>query len=133
MKARDLAYIFIVFLSISAGCGHPYTMKDNGRTLELQLDSPFEVELEGNPTTGYSWQVVEMDTNVIRQTGEPVYEPSGDKPGSGGVYTFRFRTVADGESLLVLVYSRPFEPDKEPVKTFRLKIISGTMGRITGE
>ncbi len=133
MMPKNLIYILIVYLVVSAGCSSPYTIKDNGRTVELQMDSPFEVELEGNPSTGYSWQVAEVDTNVIKQIGEPIYESSGNLAGSGGTYTFRFRTVDNGETPLVLVYGRPFEPAKAPVKTFRLKIISGTMGRITGE
>lgn len=108
-------------------------MKDNGHTVELEMDSPFEIALAGNPSTGYIWQVVEIDTNVVKQIGEPTYESSGNLEGSGGTYTFRFQTVNYGESDLTLVYCRPFEPDKSLVKTFRMKIISGTMGRITGE
>ncbi len=131
--SKKVIYILAVFIAVTMACNSPYTIKDNGRTVELQLDSPFEIELEGNPTTGYVWQVVEIDTSVVRQEGQPAYQRSDDVQGAGGIYTFRFRTVAEGKTPLVLIYSRPFESDKEPVKTFRIKVISGTVGRITAE
>ena len=127
-------FIIIVLLAALTGCTNkPFTMEDNGRTIELDLDSPFCVELKGNASNGYSWQVLQMDKDVIRQVGEPGYMPSGDMVGSGGTYTFWFKTVGFGETELVIGYVRRFESDEPPAKTFKLKIISGTMGRITGE
>ena len=128
---KRTAFFLFILLTILSGCTNkPFTMNDNGHIAELDMDTPFEVELEGNASTGYSWQIVEMDTNVIKQTGEPEYERPVDRTGAGGTYTFSFRTVNYGESLLVMAYGRPGE---DPVKTFRIKIISGTMGRILGE
>ncbi len=91
------------------------------------------VELKGNASTGYEWKVMNMDSTVIRQIGQPGFMPSGDEIGSGGTYTFWFKTVSFGETELVIGYVRRFESDEPPEKTFKLKVISGTMGRITGE
>ncbi|NOX85134.1 MAG: protease inhibitor I42 family protein [Chlorobi bacterium] len=127
-------FIIIVLLAALAGCTNkPFTMEDSGRTVELDLDSPFMVELKGNASTGYSWEILEMDTTVVRQIGKQGYMPSGDKIGSGGTYTFWFKTVDFGETELVIGYVRRFESDEPPAKIFRMKIISGMMGRITGE
>ncbi len=131
---KNTVFILIVLLVMLSGCtSRPYTMKDNGHTDELDMDSPFEIELTGNSSAGYSWKVVEIDTDVIKQIGKPGYVPSDGRVGSGGTYPFRFQTVDYGETELVLAYSRSFEPGEPPPKTFRMKIISGTMGRILGE
>jgi len=128
---KNITFILIVLLVMLSGCtSRPYTMKDNGHTAELDMDSPFEIELTGNSSAGYSWKVVKIDTNVIKQIGKPGYVPSDDRTGSAGTYIFRFQTVDYGETELVLTYSRTGQP---PAKTFRMKIISGTMGRILGE
>lgn len=123
----------IVLLVMLYGCTKPFTMENNGQTVELQIDSPFEVELTGNPSTGYSWKLAEADKSVIKMTGEPEFTQSDDRIGSPGTYTFSFQTIAAGETEIVLVYSRVFESDEPPAKTFRMTIISGTMGRITAE
>ena len=126
--------IMILLFATLAGCTNkPFTMEDSGRTVELDLDSPFMVELKGNASTGYEWKVMNMDSTVIRQIGQPGFMPSGDEIGSGGTYTFWFKTVGFGETELVIGYVRRFESDEPPAKTFKLKVISGTMGRITGE
>ena len=131
---KNTAFILIVLLFIFSGCTNkPFTMRDNGHTVELELDTPFEIELEGNSSTGNTWKVVEIDTNVIQQIGKPGFVPSGDLIGSGGTYTYRFQTVGNGETELVLAYSRSFESGEPPAKTFRMKVICGTMGRILGE
>ncbi len=116
-----------------SSCAGQFTYDDNGTTVNLSNDDPFEIELSGNPSTGYAWQVMPFDSTVIKQVGEPVFKPNNDRIGSGGVYTFKFQTVADGQCDLLLVYHRKWEENVPPVKTFEMKIVVGTMGRILEE
>ena len=111
-------------------CTKPFTEKDNGITINLGIYDPFEIELMGNPTTGYIWNAVSYDASIIKQIGEADFEPFDDKIGSGGKYTFRFQTIAAGQTTLMLIYYRTFEKNEPPAKTFKMKIVSGTMGRI---
>jgi len=104
-------------------------MHDNGHTVELDMDTPFEIELHGDSSAGFSWHVREFDSTIIKQIGQPKYSQPVNQTGTG-LYTFDFHTVGYGKTYLILNYGRPSEP---PVKTFRIKIISGTMGRILGK
>lgn len=108
-------------------------MKDNGRTIQLPLDTPLEIDLEGNATTGYQWEVASYDSTILQQMHTAKYYSKKDVPGAGGVYTFSFKTIDSGETTLELVYRRPFEKGVDPVKTFTLYVIAGTMGRIESE
>lgn len=109
-------------------------MENSGETVELSEDSPFQVQLEGNPTTGYEWTILPYNTSVIEMIGEPQFEVDNpDLVGSGGTYTFTFKAKSSGQAELKMIYNRKFETDKEPLKTFSLNIIVGTMGRITAE
>ncbi len=137
MKKKQCSFIGAIGLMASllllTACTGPLTMKDSGRTLELPIDGGFEVELAGNMTTGYSWTIASCDEHVVRSLGEPTYAADSDKLGAGGLFTFKFQAVSAGETEVVLVYHRPWEKEMPPAKTFSVKIISGTMGRIEAE
>ncbi len=129
MKYRTYSLIIVLFFSMFlTSCVKPFTEKDNGTTINLGIDDPFEIELAGNPTTGYIWEVLSYDTSIIKQIGEASFDPNDDKIGSGGKYTFEFQTIAAGQTSLTLICHRKFE-ENEP-STFTMEIVVGTMGRI---
>lgn len=124
-----ISFIFITAIFISS-CAGPFTVDDNGTTVNLGIDDPFEIELVGNASTGYTWQVMPFDSTVIEQVGEPEFESNDGRIGSAGAITFKFQTIAAGQTDLLLVYRRKWEENEPPAKTFEMKIVVGTMGRI---
>jgi len=85
----------------------------------------FEVHLQGNPTTGYAWQVAELDEQkVVKIAEEYVESRPGDQQivGAGGAYIFRFRASAQGRTRIVMVYRRPWEKDVDPLRTYILDL-----------
>lgn len=97
------------------------TDEDNGESVEMTVGEFLSITLEGNPTTGYKWQVAEYEDAVLEQQGEGTYTPAGKALGGGGSYLFRFEAVGKGETTLRLIYFRPFE-SKPPIKTFEVTI-----------
>jgi inhibitor of cysteine peptidase len=97
--------------------------EDAGSTVELRVGDTMEVVLDGNPTTGFSWETAAVDASVLKQLGEPQFEPASNLIGSGGEFTFRFEAVASGQTLLQLLYHRPWEKDVPPEKTFEVTVI----------
>lgn len=123
-----LTVLFVIVL-LTGGCSvNEVRLNDShtGMQKELTRDQVLFVTLESNPTTGYSWQVAEIDKAVLRQVGNSEYKSSasGNPPvvGAGGAETFRFETVSAGNSTLKLVYRRPWEKDVPPIKTYTLQI-----------
>jgi len=100
--------------------------EDNGSQVELTSGQVLEVTLESNPTTGYAWEVTEVDEAVLSQKGEAAFQqaPKEDEQmvGVGGTETFRFAS-ATGETTLTLVYHRPWEKDVEPLETFMVQVV----------
>lgn len=43
------------------------TMKDAGTTVNLKPGDNLVIELEGNPSTGYTWQPASPDLKIIQQ------------------------------------------------------------------
>jgi len=134
MRQKLIVLILALIFSLSFNsCSGPYTAEDDGRTIELGIDDPFEIELDGNPTTGYIWDVLFYDSTIIKQIGKADYQAISDALGSGGKYTFKFQTISAGSTSLQLIYYRSFEKNVPPAKTFTMEVISGTMGRIETE
>ena len=115
---------------VLSGCQNPFvkgpvklTETDAGSTVEMNVGDMLEVMLEGNPTTGYDWEMASGDAAVLEQLGASTYKADSDLMGSGGQVTLRFEAVAAGQTTLQLVYHRPWETDEPPAQTFEVSVI----------
>jgi inhibitor of cysteine peptidase len=98
------------------------TEDDNSRSIELDSGQKLSISLEGNPTTGYTWEVESPDSGPLEQLGEPEFEASSEAIGAGGRITLHFQATSPGETSLRLVYHRPWEQGVPPEKTFEVKV-----------
>ena len=89
----------------------------------------FEIELEGNPTTGYTWNLAETN-----QPNDPYIKFIGEEYqqqhqlggpiilGSGGIFKFQFDVEpscpAGYQMQLVFLYKRSWEPDPIETRTY---------------
>ncbi len=116
-------------LTVAAGCSPQQqevkaSIDDAGREKQLKKGQALVVTLEGNPTTGYSWEVAEpLDEQVLRQAGEAEFKQESDALGAGGVQILRFEAMNAGQTTLKLVYHRPWEKDVEPLETYSIQIV----------
>lgn len=135
--APMMAVAALAFVVAQGGCGTqeqpdttpPEAVKltdgDDGKAVELRVGQVLEITLEANPTTGFGWEVLEVEGAVVEQQGEKAYKPretDGRRVGVGGWETFTFKAVKAGAAELKLVYRRSWEKDVEPAKTFAVKV-----------
>lgn len=117
--------ITAVYAGCSASSPRTVTVQesDDGTTVHLQRGDMLTVRLDGNPTTGYRWDVASIDGTVLEQQGEPEYKAAEQgKVGGGGEFTFRLKAKAAGASELKIVYHRPWEADTAPLSTYVLNV-----------
>ncbi|NAS89325.1 hypothetical protein C4E24_06255 [ANME-1 cluster archaeon AG-394-G21] len=99
---------------------------DNNTEVNVTIGKFLVVTLEGNPTTGYTWEVTEpLDELVLRQVGDIAFVQDYAEPGFvgvPGVQTARFEVVGAGDATINMVYHQPWETDVEPVDTFTLDV-----------
>lgn len=125
MRKITLIAAFIVLLIALAACSAAVAkleQADNGKTVDLKTGETFTIALEGNPTTGYNWEVSEIDPTVAQLVGEPDYKSDSKLIGSGGMFKFTFKAVAPGTSHVKLVYHRPWEEDVAPIEEFEVTV-----------
>ena len=100
---------------------HPVviTEKDDGMLVKVAVGDTLVLRLASNPTTGYAWQTIKLDTVYLQSMGEPIYEPPNTRMlGAGGTQVFTFTTLKPGNSSLVLAYMRSWET--KPIKAFAI-------------
>ncbi len=99
------------------------TAKDAGSTVHVKQGATVAVSLDGNPTTGYIWEVAPGSGNLLAEQGDPQFVADSNSLGSGGTMTLRFKAVQAGTSPLKLVYHRPFEQGVPPLQTFDVTVV----------
>ncbi len=96
----------------------------DGTTVEIASGGKLIIALPSNPTTGYSWAVVDP-TGGLTQQGDPAFVPAGSTQpvvGAGGTEVFTFTAGDQGEYKLGLAYARSFEPTTTPDQTFSVTV-----------
>lgn len=121
-----LAIISICALLAACGTPSPRTVEvreqNAGDAVALRRGDQLVVALEGNPTTGYTWEQVAGDATIVKLTGEPAFKPDSQALGAGGLVTFQLAAVGAGQTKLTFIYHRSFEPNVAPLKTFTVSV-----------
>lgn len=100
--------------------------KDNEQEITLNGREMLVLTLESNPSTGFRWEVAQLEGRVLQSRGEPKWQPYDSTrilPGMGGWEIFHFKAAQVGQSPLKLVYHRPWETNIEPLETFTAQVV----------
>jgi inhibitor of cysteine peptidase len=119
--------IITIFLLLFTGCAAKkqltLTAADNGTRVEVKSGGEITLTLDGNPSTGYTWEAKDLDKAMFEQLGDPVFISSNPgQVGSGGTLTITFKSLKAGSSTLTLIYHRPWEVGVDPLDTFSVTV-----------
>ncbi len=124
---KKIIFFILLFANVS-GCAVGskeifLTEKNNKQILNIAQDRTFTVILASNPTTGYSWGLIESPATDILVLLSSDFMVSDKKLiGSGGWERWKFRTKGRGTTTIRLIYHRPWEKDVAAVKDFFLTV-----------
>jgi inhibitor of cysteine peptidase len=131
MRVRLSIAAVVVSAAVIAGCAQPGSReakklieKDSGKLIEMRIGNSILVELPGNPTTGYTWEVSSIDPLILHKSGDSKFSTNSNVIGSPGKMTLRFKVVGEGKTALVLAYRRSWEKNIAPIKTFSVNVIA---------
>ena len=94
---------------------------DSGTTIQADVGDIVVIELESNPSTGYSW-ILPVDLGILDLVDER-WVGDSDLTGSPGTTHLEFEVVGTGTWTLDLEYRRPWE-DAAPDRTFAVTIVA---------
>jgi len=98
------------------------TQEDNGDTVQVARDDSLVIQLDFQPGTGYSWQIVRHDTTHLRLLDEEWLGSEQGMEGGGELQVFRFAVLKADSSLVEMHYKRPWEKEEPPQGIYRLRV-----------
>ncbi|MBU0717721.1 MAG: protease inhibitor I42 family protein [Planctomycetes bacterium] len=104
-----------------AGLALVFDEGDSGSTITAQVGQKLKVVLDSNASTGYEWELTDLDPLVVEHSDTVYQGCSVPIPGCGGTETWTFTALSPGSTVLRLIYHRPWE-DSEPAATFELTV-----------
>ena len=78
---------------------------------EVNKNDTFEVSLNSNPTTGYSWKWINENSELVEKVSADYIPTEVEQAiiGSGGTEIWKFKGIKIGIDTLTLEYCRPWE------------------------
>jgi predicted secreted protein len=106
------------------GSGGP-SFDNPEQLIEVPVGQEFRIALDSNPTTGFQWQLSEtLDEAIVTFVGDDYKTPRiPGRTGTGGKHTWTFRAVGQGQTVIALRYSRPWEKGVDPLKKVTFTVI----------
>ena len=98
------------------------TKSDVGRIILLQVGDDVILELDENPSTGYSWDLEAPGEATLRPLSTVFRSQPAVPPGAGGMRQFRFVATALGQTALTLKLWREWEGDPSIIKRFSITV-----------
>ena len=91
------------------------------------------IELNGNPSTGYSWIYTISPEGIVREVSNNFVRDPAKKRliGSGGKFVFTFEAVATGEAEIIFSYRRVWKKDIPASRTVIYRAIVDDKNNLT--
>ncbi len=111
MRTWIVAAVLIMALTACGDDGGSTVVLDDGDSqteVALDVGDRLDIELEANPTTGYSWELGPVPDG-LRLVSSDFDEPGGSLVGAAGTQVFVFDVVGPGDGILRFEYVRVFD------------------------
>ena len=96
---------------------------DSGKTVHLVVDQILKIQLPGDAASGSDWRQIAYNDSVLIRKGKGNYMLGDGSISAPGMYIFRFRALAPGESKIVMEYGDKWDSDKPVTKKFELEVV----------
>lgn len=107
----------------AVGQGMEFFASDNAKTVSMPQGTVFRVSLEGNPTTGYTWNATLSDGLELLDSDFATYEHTEGMVGVGGTFSWDVVAKETGTQTFSAIYMRPWEDITGEEDTFSMTFI----------
>lgn len=109
-----------IFCGVFSGC-HPSVknsiQSSTEHALVISEGKSGSISLNSNPTTGYSWFLMDIENNpYITFVDEHFHTSKTTLSGAPGVQEFVFKGKSIGETVLKFEYKRPWKKNIAPIQ-----------------
>lgn len=94
----------------------------SGKEVKIGIGGSLTVTLTSNQTTGFQWELKEINDTSMLQKIDSKYEASTTGLlGASGKEIWTFKALKAGRATINMEYSQPWEGGKKAVSTFNLR------------
>jgi predicted secreted protein len=124
--------LFLVILAFSSGCSDDVLLPEDqfdssidGKSIRINENHQFILELDLNADAGYSWDYSISDTTVLRIDSTTYRPKSNDRNLCGGITieTFYFCSINKGDCNVNLYEHQHWVSDVKPINYIQFKVI----------
>ena len=122
-----LKSIILLLILLITTCGQNPKMlilkKENaGQLIEVKFQQEFQIILDANPTTGYTWTLIDTLPSIKTSLQNSQFEKSSDLLGAPGKQILTFKANFTGKMEIGLIYHRQWEKNVAPIDSYSVKI-----------
>ncbi|MDM8523894.1 beta-propeller domain-containing protein [Desulfococcaceae bacterium HSG8] len=116
---------FVFLFSGIAYADFEFTKANDGEIVTLETGDVLTVKLSSNRSTGFMWNIEELDQDVLQHTDDSYKSDCDDRliAGCGGSETWTFKALSSGKTRLSMAYYRHWESVESADSTFTLDIV----------
>ena len=118
-----LVLILILFFSCSAQKPLLISKDKNNASVSVCKNGLFTIALECNPSTGYSWNIVSIDSTRAKLIADPAFTARDSLPGTSGTCFLEFKALKKGTNRIKLAYFQAFDSASVPQDSFAVTVI----------
>ncbi|MBQ8465075.1 MAG: protease inhibitor I42 family protein [Alphaproteobacteria bacterium] len=125
---KKLFYFFIfVLMGCTPDAETVLTEQNDGQLSETSVNAKITIRLNGNATTGYSWNF-SSDSPAAYMVLKDEYEPQPhpqEMVGTGGQSVYQIKLLQEGNFTITARYYRPWEefnPEKDKQFLFPIEV-----------
>jgi inhibitor of cysteine peptidase len=101
----------------------------SGEEVEIAVDGTLTLRLTSNPSTGFSWSLVEnSNQTVLKEMGHKYISANSTNPpieGASGKEEWVFEGSKTGRSSITMKYGQPWEEGQLGAEQFILDVVVG--------
>ena len=88
---RFIPFAILIIALVSCSSMQKIDSYNNGEKVQLKQGAKLQLKIAGNPTTGYQWQVLDVDENILALEREPNFVSDFECCGRRRLLLFPFR------------------------------------------
>ncbi|MGB9695339.1 MAG: protease inhibitor I42 family protein [Caldisericaceae bacterium] len=117
MSKRNVIVVSVVVLVIVAAVAAiPVVAKNIAKRgqneIYLKPGETVSIQLEENPTTGYTWHWNVVNTSVVSIESEHFEAPTSNLMGASGNHVWQIKGLKTGKTQIIFEYYRSWEQNK---------------------
>lgn len=95
---------------------------DHDRSIRVRRGDTMAIALAESPTTGFVWETALVRGCVVAAGDAFAMSSDSGKLGAGGVHTYSFNVVSDGDGRVELKLWRPWNGEASVARRFAIDI-----------